>query len=214
MNGYVITIKGHVKSETASVRCIASGTKFDLHISPSWAITPENNPEKMLMDLGIPMERFKEKYSRPDNCMAAFLSHYSLWQKSVETNKPLIVFEHDAVIIDNIPVTANFDKVMNIGAPSYGKFNKPTYLGVGPLVSKPYFPGAHAYMIKPLGAKLLIEGAKTMAGPTDLFLRLSNFPWLQEYNPWPVVAKDSFTTIQNETGCLAKHNYNDGYEIV
>ena len=103
---------------------------------------------------------------------------------------------------------------MNIGAPSYGKFNSPTYLGVGPLVSKPYFPGAHAYMIKPLGAKLLIEGAKTMAGPTDLFLRLSNFPWLQEYNPWPVVAKDSFTTIQNETGCLAKHNYNDGYEIV
>lgn len=216
MNGYVIAIKGHKKSETASVRCIASGTKFDFHISPFWAITPENNPEKMLNDLDIPTEKFREKYSRPENCMAAFLSHYSLWQKCVETNKPMAIFEHDAVIVDNIPTQALFNKVMNIGAPSYGRFNQPAYLGVGPLVSKPYFPGAHAYMIKPAGAKELIEGAKTKpAGPTDLYLSVMNFPWLQEFNPWPVECRDSFTTIQNETGCLAKHNYVEGeYEII
>jgi len=36
---------------------------------------------------------------------------------------------------------------------------------------------------------------------------------LQEYWPWPVEAHDSFTTIQNENGCLAKHNYGETYGI-
>jgi GR25 family glycosyltransferase involved in LPS biosynthesis len=80
-------------------------------------------------------------------------------------------------------------------------------MGVIPLTSKPYFPGAHAYMLKPAGAKLMVEQAAYYAGATDVFLQLSVFPWLQEYYPWPVIAKDSFTTIQNETGCQAKHSY-------
>ena len=56
--------------------------------------------------------------------------------------------------------------------------------------------------------------AKISPGPTDTFLNLDNFPWLQEYYPWIVEAKDNFTTIQNENGCQAKHNYNETYEII
>jgi hypothetical protein len=40
------------------------------------------------------------------------------------------------------------------------------------------------------------------------------FPWLEEYYPWPVVVDDSFSTIQNQQGCLAKHNYAKGIELV
>jgi hypothetical protein len=40
------------------------------------------------------------------------------------------------------------------------------------------------------------------------------FPWLEEYYPWPVEVKDSFTTIQKTEGCLAKHGYNETYEII
>jgi hypothetical protein len=28
------------------------------------------------------------------------------------------------------------------------------------------------------------------------------------------MAVDGFTTIQKEDGCIAKHNYKDGYEII
>jgi len=52
-----------------------------------------------------------------------------------------------------------------------------------------------------------------MTRSTDIFLNLDWFPWLQEYYPWPVEARDNFTTIQNQTGCLAKHNYGEGYDI-
>ena len=44
------------------------------------------------------------------------------------------------------------------------------------------------------------------ARPTDVFLNRNTFPFLEEYFPWPVEAKDSFTTIQSERGCTAKHN--------
>jgi len=45
-------------------------------------------------------------------------------------------------------------------------------------------------------------------------MHLDTFPWLQEYYPFVARADDSFTTIQVERGCLAKHNYKDGYEII
>jgi hypothetical protein len=52
------------------------------------------------------------------------------------------------------------------------------------------------------------------ARPTDVFLNADTFPFLQELYPWPVIAKDTFTTIQKSEGCQAKHNFNANYEII
>ena len=51
------------------------------------------------------------------------------------------------------------------------------------------------------------------AAPTDVYLNLDNFSFLEELYPWTHEAQDYFTTIQNELGCQAKHNYREGYEI-
>ena len=56
--------------------------------------------------------------------------------------------------------------------------------------------------------------AQIYARPTDVFLNRDVMPWLQEYYPWPVECRDSFTTIQKTEGCLAKHNYNNDYKII
>ena len=61
---------------------------------------------------------------------------------------------------------------------------------------------------------MLIDQARMEARPTDVFLNINTFPFLEERYPWPVEAHDSFTTIQSEMGCRAKHNYNEKYEIV
>ena len=82
------------------------------------------------------------------------------------------------------------------------------------LISKQYLPGAHAYGITPKGARAIIEQTIFNAGPTDVFLNNRLFTWLEEYYPWPVKCNDEFTTIQNETGCLAKHNYGKQYAII
>ena len=214
MKSYVITIKDNVLSEQAAERCIRSMPDFN--VLKFYGITPKDNPLEILKIESIPVSGFQEKYSYLESCIAAFLSHYALRKKCVEDKVEYQIFEHDAFCVGELPEFINYDKAISLGKPSYGNFNTPLVLGTNPLVSKRYFPGAHAYRIKPAGAKELVARAKVDGGPTDVFLHLDKFPWLQEYYPWPVVAKDSFTTIQKTQGCLAKHNWHDGvgYEIV
>ena len=69
-------------------------------------------------------------------------------------------------------------------------------------------------MVSPEGAQKLIDLATTRAGPADVYLNRQNFPWIQEHYPWCCEAKDSFSTIQRQRGSTAKHNYNEGYELI
>ena len=214
MKNYVITIMDNEKSVEAAKRCILSGRAHGLEIEHFPASTPENTKiKKEYIERGIPEEGFVEKYSRLENCMAAFLSHYRLWEIASKENIEVTVFEHDAYLLGPIPEVLFYYGCVNLGEPSYGKWLQPLYSGIGPLLSKPYFPGAHAYRLNKTGADLLINGRKN-AKPTDVYLNKHLFPWLEEYHPWPVTCKDSFTTIQKEAGCLAKHNWNDDYEII
>lgn len=215
MKNYVITIFGNKKSEKVANRCIASGKATGgLEIQKWRATTPQDDLDEIIKAEKINATAMNEVYSRTRNCIAAFISHYSLWKLSVETNEEITIFEHDAVCTNNIPTYINYNGVVSLGAPSYGRYNTPRSLGTVPLISKPYFPGAHAYRVKPAAAQMLIDQARLEARPTDVFLNINTFPFLQELYPWPVEARDSFTTIQQDVGCKAKHNYNQKYEIV
>jgi GR25 family glycosyltransferase involved in LPS biosynthesis len=207
MKHYVITIMDNKKSVKAADRCIKSGSQHGGIVIEKWpAITPRDDLKELLQKDGINPVSMAEVYSRTPNAVAAFMSHFSLWKESVERKTEITIFEHDAVCVNNIPTFIEYNGVISLGKPSYGKFNTPTLLGVNKLTSKPYFPGAHAYRVKPAAAQMLIDQARFEARPTDVFLNLNTFPFLQELYPWPVKADDTFTTIQNPTGCVAKHN--------
>ena len=201
------------RSVQVADRCVKSGQVFGYKIEKHAAYSPQNcNVNQELDNLNYDRSGFIEKYSRPENCIAGFLSHHSLWMKCLELNEPIVIFEHDAVVTNDIPNLVLFD-ILNLGKPSYGKFNTPTFIGYGSLVSKPYFPGAHAYRITPKGAADLINEAQFSAGPTDIYIHSSKFT-LGEFYPWVAEARDSFTTIQRKEGCYAKHNYGETYEIL
>ncbi len=222
MRAFVITLMKNEKSVEAAERCIGSASKVGLNVEKFDAFAPENKPFEILRDNRVITEGIIEKYSRSENCAAAFLSHFSLWKKCLELNAPIIIFEHDAFVVDPIAPSLlegyGFKQMISIGKPSYGQWRPPQFLGTGPLTSKKYFPGAHAYIVKPAGARTVIEYAQTTgARPTDVYLNKDAFPFLEEFHPWPVEARDYFTTIQKEEGCLAKHNYvknKENYEIV
>ena len=213
MKAYVITIRGNINSVQSANKCIDSGKLHGLKIEKFSAITPADNPVELLKTRGISPIQFDEKYSRNLNCMSAFLSHYALWEACSKGKENFVIFEHDAIMVDRIP-PAFPNYVMNLGHPSYGKWNTPAQLGINPLTTKRYFPGAHAYMVTPEGGRLLVENAPMYAKPTDVYLNIDTFPWLQEWYPFIAEARDTFTTIQVEAGCRAKHNWNEGYEII
>jgi len=215
MKNYVITISDIEQSVQIAKRCIQSAASYGTLVEHFEAITPRNTDIYAMAEKeGISIDGFKEVYSRLDNCLAAFLSHYSIWKLAAESYQPTTIFEHDAVVVNQLNSTIPFDKVVCLGKPSYGRYNTPTTLGTGPLVHKPYFGGAHAYRINRSGAEELIKQAKIHARPTDVFMNVNTFPWLQEHYPWKVEVKESFSTIQKTEGCLAKHSYGESYELL
>lgn len=209
MKSFVITIESMPESVKAAKRCIRSMPEYDVQMFP--AITPDDDPVMIAGRESLNLSLFDDaakKYSRFERCVSAFLSHYKLWKKCIEDNEEYQIFEHDAVCTGTLPKFINYQRCVSLGAPSYGKYNTPTTLGTSPLVSKPYFPGAHAYRLNPKGAQEFVLFARGTARPTDIYLNIKQFPWLEEYYPWPVEAKDTFSTIQHEGGCIAKHGYN------
>jgi GR25 family glycosyltransferase involved in LPS biosynthesis len=215
LQAYVITILSNEHSVASATRTIESGKKHGVEVQTYNANTPENtNLDEYFAENNIPPVHFVEKFSRLENCMAAFSSHHSLWKKCAEGKDAFLILEHDAYFVDSLPKTL-FGHVVNLGKPSYGNYRTPMLIGENPLTSKAYLGGAHAYMVTPFGASLLLNRAQVDAGPTDLFIHTDRFPGLiKEYFPWPVEARDTFTTIQTEVGCVAKHNYNEQYQII
>lgn len=199
----VITLSGVPESVEASRRCIASAQSYGLE-AHVWEAMPASAGREFFEQRGWPTEKFtRNRYSRPDPCMACFASHATLWALCEAQGEPIIVCEHDAVFVRPLPpIGASY--AVNLGRPSFGRFKTPP-CGVGPLVSKPHFPGAHCYLLRPQGAREFLRLAKTEAEPTDVFLSMARFPWLREAYPWVAECHEEITTIQREEGCKAKH---------
>jgi glycosyl transferase, family 25 len=214
MKAFVITVTSIPQSVQVAIRCIESAKAFNIDVDIFSAITPENDVYTLIETYAINIDQFSDKYSRKENAIACFLSHYSLWKKSIELNESILVFEHDAVVVKPIDQKLNFKGLLSLGKPSYGKYNIPEKNGINPLTSKRYLPGAHAYMIKPSAANELINRSKVNAMPTDVFIDNRIFPWIEEFYPWPVEVQDTFTTVQKVEGCIAKHNYGNSFQII
>ena len=130
MKMFVITIMENERSVQVADRCVKSGLVFGYKIEKHPAYSPQNcDVYKELDKLGYDKKGFNEVYSRIDNCIAGFLSHHSLWQKCLDLNEPIVIFEHDAVLINDVPNLVLFD-ILNLGKPSYGKFKTPSYIGM------------------------------------------------------------------------------------
>lgn len=231
MESYVITIKTSKNSQGAADNCIKSILKFhnNLKVEKFFGYTPKDDPQEMFDRYQYPSKSFRDQYSRAENAMAAFLSHHKLWKYSVKSNKPIFIFEHDAELYNPLPISSHYNEqkkkfdgsvtpllgnIVNLGHPSYGNWNIPSNIGINPLTTKQYFPGAHAYFIRPAGAKMLVDKAKEAAAPTDVYINNINFKGLQEWFPFCAAARDKFSTIQKLEGCRAKHGFVGGYKLV
>lgn len=200
----VITLMNMPESVKVAKRCINTGNAYGVQVQHFNAVTPKT-VDKLVYEHDIDTRFFREKWSRYKNALSAFMSHFSLWRECYITQTPYLILEHDAVFVDDIPTFLRGD-IVNLGRPSYGKFEIPERLGESKLSSKPFLPGAHGYYVTPMGAGQLIAQAKQKAKPTDVFIHKDLFD-ITEYYPWPIEARDTFTTIQRTEGTLAKHSY-------
>ena len=118
-------------------------------------------------------DRQREKYRRKalsGGELGCFASHFLLWQKCIELNKPIVVLEDDLIINSSLPEALNIaqEQIVNLRylrlAGTYPKpktFKKIKSLGQFDLVDHIRGPaGTLGYVISPSAANALIKHAE------------------------------------------------------
>jgi len=121
----------------------------------------------------MPIGDDADKMSRP-GVIGCFYSHYSLWERCVDLNKPIMIFEDDVLFYRNYqPVEFEGVLILSLGKTSFLKEPWKTYLEEP--TGTPYaakwtnfsMPGASGYAIKPDAARGLIKFYKPYWYPAD-----------------------------------------------
>lgn len=207
MKSYVITLTENQQSISSSKKLIESGIKHgnEFEILTHTAVVPEQvdslmkkyrltwNYPWMSPENDFATGLYKSPYltANKNKRIACFLSHYQLWKQCCESNEPILVFEHDALVTKKIDLNllseCNFD-IIGINNPLGATRKSQLFhdkivenrLENRDVVRVPKIDfdkvpqglaGNSAYYIKPYGAKQLLDlVSKYGAWPNDAIM--------------------------------------------
>lgn len=174
---FIITMQGVSISETLAQECLESTQKFDIHPK----IFPAIHGKQISLEWHkhqLKEFQFNKRIKKlNDGAIGCTISHLNLWKKCIELQTPILILEHDAVMIRSIPrnilnkfedicnldwlsrITTNYDvEVTHDRGQGVNLFKekRPPYSGLE-LYNKSHIKGAHSYIIKPQGAQKLID---------------------------------------------------------
>ena len=155
------------------------------------------------LDMKTGLYKFVYQAEDQGKKVACSLSHMRLWQKCVELDEPIIVFESDAVVTRKIdPFFFEGIKVLGLNDPrgatrrsnvfhdklvtkGEGMHPVPTVNNADENPVPQGLAGNSAYYIEPEGAKLLLDGADEYGmWPNDAFMCKELFPWIRTVYPY------------------------------
>jgi len=242
IKSFVITIFGHSLSESSAKKCIQTAKDIGNLDVKEWKAITRYNSQKHFEKLNLKI--FDESvfsWSYNKSALGCFLSHFYLWKHCVETNKRIMILEHDTVFTRRYE-DVYFDGVLMIGedvwkldidenSSHYKKINEKLYQwdcncdhldmfeencdGQNILKCKLWgLKGTHSYVINPNTADKLIW--KTMnrgITPADLFINRNNIK-IGEIRPKVCYQEQKYSLIQNKKNkILVEKNVKVGLEL-
>jgi len=182
---YIIRLKNHQTSERLAERCAAScravnqnfefwdaydGTKGDIE-PPA-----HHNP---IMELIKVTDHYSTKSE-----IATALSHISLWTHCVRIDKPIVILEHDALMLKPYTYHQVYNSIAFLGSREQQELGwqvlpTPPHATEGP--NYHFICRAHAYAIDPAVAKNMLAYAIKYGinAPLDIMVRADIFPMHQ-----------------------------------
>ena len=179
---YIISIEGNKVSEQLTKQCFDSCQKIgqpNVRLFPAFDAT--DSPVKIQdHELGKPIGEIGTikvpeilkgqaflnflRLRRSDLLMtqiACFLSHYSLWCMCLDKDRPIVILEHDAIMVRQYLKHKYYNNIVYMGGIEQAKFGKLVY-SVPPHASDHkgldrFICRAHAYAIDPAIAKNLVS---------------------------------------------------------
>jgi len=191
---YIIRVVGNVESETKAQRCADSCEA----VGQPWEYWDAYDGLKKEIKPPVHHNAIMDCIKVTDHYMtrgevACALSHISLWAKCVVEDKPLVVLEHDSVMVNKYDYHAIYNSICYLGSHEQVKqgwqvLPTPPHASEGP--NYHFICRAHAYAIDPAVAKNMLAHVIKygITGPLDILLRADIFPIYQmgiyAYNEW------------------------------
>jgi GR25 family glycosyltransferase involved in LPS biosynthesis len=143
IKAFVIRKQGDELSEKLSTECVESAAKFGITAEKVNGVYSDH--DKIMKENGVfCFPKMKEVKKQNLGFKGCFMSHYLLWKKSIELNEPIIIFEHDALMIRPLP--ENILELFTHHCILDYAIHEPNYEDIlaqeGPLTVK-YFPRLH-----------------------------------------------------------------------
>ena len=216
---YIIRVAGLEASEKRSANCAESCDK----VGQKWEYWDAYNGVGEKLEVSLHHNVIMDCIKVTDHYLtrgevACALSHISLWAKCVVDDKPLIVLEHDAVMVQPYTHHAVYNSICYLGGHEQVKqgwqvLPTPPHASEGH--NYHFICRAHAYAIDPAIAKNMLAHVIKYGICTslDMMLRADIFPihqmGLYAYNDW--VKED--TTIKGRALEGRSTKRNDGLKV-
>lgn len=182
-SAYIITIKGNKNSEELSSRCQSTCNNVGMPYTVwdaydglgSHIIEPDHSKNNTIMGQLKITDHYMTKGE-----VACALSHISLWSHCATIDKPIVILEHDAVMIKKYENHTAYNSIVYLGGNEWAKKNWPM-LYVPPHATEGpnyhFICRAHAYSIDPAMAKNLLSHVLKFGiiAPLDIMMRTDIF---------------------------------------
>jgi GR25 family glycosyltransferase involved in LPS biosynthesis len=218
-NAYIITLKNHQESERLSNGCQHSCRSVGMPFQVWDAFDGTNGQE-----IKVPnhsknssylswLKVFDHHLSITE--VACFFSHFSLWTKCIEQDQPLVILEHDSIMVKPYKEHLAYNSIVYLGSSEQNNKTMPV-LSIPPhgtLNHNYHFIcRAHAYAIDPIVAKNLVSYAiqRGICESLDVIMRADLF----NISQYGLYAYDRFegTTITNRKKDVRLSDDNIGNE--
>jgi hypothetical protein len=179
---YVIRIAGNEKSQELAKNCADScssvGQKYQYWDAYNGHENPIKPPkgESEVMNLIKVTDHYLTRGE-----VACALSHISLWHHCVQIDQPIVILEHDALMVQPYTQHAVFNSICYLGGneqvnQGWEVFPTPPHASEGP--NYHFLCRAHAYAIDPAVAKNMLAHVIKygICAPLDILLRADVFP--------------------------------------
>jgi hypothetical protein len=215
---YIIRVADHKSSVEKAKRCADSCDS----VGQSWEYWDAYNG---ISDPIIPPKQhgqFMNLVKVTDHYMtrgevACALSHISLWVKCVEQDKPLVILEHDSVMVKPYANHSVFNSICYLGNNEQVNMGwqvmpTPPHASEGP--NYHFICRAHAYAVDPAVAKNLLAHVLKfgICAPLDIMIRADVFP-IYQMGVFAYDVKDADTTILGRPKDGRSTKRNDNLEV-
>lgn len=167
-SAYIIRIANNNASEHLAQRCANSceqvGQRYQFWQAYDGTGDAIVIPDHSAACSFMPMLKVSDHYLTKAE-VACAMSHISLWVRCANIDRPIIVLEHDAVMLKRLDHFPGFNTILYLGSVEWAEQNWPVmqvpiHASDGP--NKHFICRAHAYAIDPIVAKNMLANVLKM----------------------------------------------------